>query len=162
MPFTTAQLSTIKAAIAAETDPVFVGYRQAGALGAMAEWYSASTSPAFTVWKTAVPLAAVGTAMDSGEVAGLTTSNTSRLQVMAAYSGGSFNPSLPDVQSGFNSVFSGAGGALTRAALLALWKRPAKRIEKLFAVGTGTDAAPATMGYEGNVNINDILAAQAA
>ena len=33
----------------------------------------------------------------------------------------------------FDDVFSVAAGASTRAALLALWKRPATRLEKLFA-----------------------------
>lgn len=117
-------------------------------------------TPAFTVWRTDTPVAQVGAAMNSTEVAGLSTANSTRLQVMQQYSGGTFNPSIPDVQVGFNSVFQGAGGALTRAALLVVWKRPALRIERILSTGTGTDLAPATMGYEGAVNLYDVQAAR--
>ena len=41
-------------------------------------------APAFTVWKTSVPLKEVGEAMNSSEVSGLTTAKTSRLQAMEA------------------------------------------------------------------------------
>lgn len=156
---TNAQLLTLKAAIAAETDPTFVALRNSGATGAMAEWYSADSSPAFIVWKTSVRLADVGIAFNSTEVAGLTTANTNRLQVMAAFSGGAFNPSVADVRAGFDSVFSGAGGALTRAALLALWKRTAKRIEKIYATGTGSDVSPGSIVVEGGISNEEIVLA---
>jgi hypothetical protein len=149
---TNAQLLTLKASILAETDPTFVGYRTANDKPSMAAWYNANTSPAFIVWKTSVPVANVGIAFSSSEVAGLTTANTNRLQVMASYSGGSFNPSIPDVRAGFDSVFSGAGGATTRAALLALWKRTARRLERLYATGTGSDAVPALLVVEGTID----------
>ncbi len=153
---TNAQLLTLKSAILNETDATFVGYRNANDKPSMAAWFSADSSPAFIVWKTSVPMAQVGTAMNSSELAGLTTANTNRLQVMAAFSGGTFNPSLSDVRAGFDSVYSGAGGALTRAALLALWKRTARRLEKLYATGTGSDASPATLVFEGAVDSGHI------
>ena len=159
MHLTSAQLITLKAAILA--DPVLAAmpmntdgdYDIATALNQQA-------SPAFTVWRTNVPTAQVGTAMSSTEVAGLTTANTNRLMVMEAYSGGTFNASIPDVQAGFNSVFSGTGGALTRTALLAVWKRLALRAEKILATGTGTDLAPATMGFEGTITPDHVHSAR--
>jgi hypothetical protein len=160
---TNAQLLTLKASILAETDPIFVGYRTANDKPSMAAWYNANTAPAFIVWKTSVPVSQVGQAFSSSEVAGLTTANTNRLQVMASYSGGSFNPSIADVRAGFDSVFSGAGGANTRAALLALWKRTARRFEKLYATGTGSDAVPALLVVEGTLDgdhIGEALEAQ--
>ena len=159
MHLTPTQLITLKAAILA--DPVLAAmpmngdgdYDIAAALNQQA-------APAFTVWRTNVPTAQVGTAMSSIEVAGLTTANTNRLMAMEAYSGGTFNASIPDVQAGFNSVFAGAGGALTRAALLVVWKRLAFRVEKILATGTGTDQAPATMGFEGNISPDHVHAAR--
>lgn len=156
-----AQLVIFKAAILAEIDPTFVALRDAGATGAMAGWYSDLATPAFIVWKTSVPVAQVGVAQNSTELAGLTTANTSRLQVLALFSGGSFNPSIADVRAGFDSIYSGAGGVLTRAALLALWKRSARRVEKLFASGAGTDVSPAQLIYEGQVSDADIVKALA-
>lgn len=40
MSLTNAQLTTLKAAINAEADSTFVGYRNSGATGAMADWYN--------------------------------------------------------------------------------------------------------------------------
>ena len=159
---TNAQLVILRAAIAAETDPTFIAFRAVLDKPSMATWYNGLTVPAFICWKTSVPVAQVGYAFNSSEVAGLTTANTSRLQVMEQYSGGTFNPSILDVQAGFNGIFSGAGGTLTRAALLALWKRTARRVEKLFAVGNGLDATPASFVFEGTIDsshINDALEA---
>lgn len=44
MPLKNVQLTTLKAAIAAETDTTFVGYRNSGATGAMADWYNLSST----------------------------------------------------------------------------------------------------------------------
>lgn len=153
---TNAQLLTLKAAILNETNPTFVGYRNANDRPSMATFFNQASSPAFTVWKTSVPIAQVGTAMNSNEVAGLTTANTNRLQVMAAYSGGAFNPSIADVRAAFDNVFSGAGGVNTRTALLVLWKRIATRFEKLYATGTGTDQSPALLVIEGSIDADHI------
>ncbi len=155
---TTAQVATLRADIlasefAAQCVPSGDGpYNIAAA-------YNLPKSPAFTVWKTAVPIAQVGIAQDATEVAGLTTANTSRLQVYALFSGGTFNASNANVRAGFDSVFSGAGGATTRASLLALWKRTATRSEALFATGTGSDASPATMTAEGALAVADAIRA---
>ena len=154
---TDSQLLTLKSAIAAETDPEFVALRTAGSTGLMAEWFNADST--FVVWKTSVSVQAVGQALNSSEVAGLTTANTSRLQVLQQYSGGSFNPSLADTRSGFDSIFSGASGALTRAALLVLWKRKATRAEKIFATGTGTDGVPGALVFEGRIVEYDVVRA---
>lgn len=156
-----AQLTILKAGILAETDPVFVGYRTAGSTGAMADWYCLA-DPVFVTWKTNVPLNQVGDNMVGTEFAGLSTLNATRLQTIAQYSPAGINPSTADRRAFFDDVFSGAGGVLTRAKLLILWKRFALRGEKLFATGTGTDAAPATLGYEGRITNSDVLAALAS
>lgn len=119
-------------------------------------------APSFTVWRTNVPTAQVGIAFNSSELSGMTTANTNRLGVMADYSGGTFDASRTDVRAGFDSVFGGAGGALTRAALLITWKRLATGAEKALAAGTGSDAAPATMGYEGSVSPAQVQQARTA
>lgn len=160
MNLNTTQLQTLKAAIAANADPAFVLLRNGGATSAMADWYNGAST--FTAWKSAVPIAAVGIAFNSSELAGLTTANTNRLIVMANYSGGTFDPSKTDVRAGVDSVFSGAGGAQTRAALLALWKRVARLGEALFAAGTGTDAVPGTFTAEGLMTDANIVQALAA
>ena len=154
-----AQLVTLKAAILA--DPVLAAMPMNGdGEFDIAAALNQQAVPAFTVWRTNVPTSQVGTAMSSTEVAGLTTANTNRLMVMESYSGGTFNASIPDVQAGFNSVFSGTGGAITRAALLVVWKRLALRVERILSTGTGTDLAPATMGVEGKISPDEVRAAR--
>ena len=155
------QYAAIKAEITA--DPVLAAqpmnsdgaYNIAAALNLPA-------SPDFIVWKTSVTSQEIGNAMNANEVGGLTTANTNRLMVMERYSGGTFSPARADMRAGFDGVFSGAGGALTRAALLTLYKRSATRFEKVLATGTGTDASPATITAESPVAYNEIEIARAA
>jgi hypothetical protein len=143
-----AQLQTLKTAInavpawAALPQNSDTAYFIAGELNKTA-------SPAFTVWKNSVTVAEVGKAFNSSEVGSRTTAETSRLQVMQQYSGGTFDPSRADTRAGFDAVFSAAGGVNTRAALLALYKRNATAFEKVYATGTGSDASPATLGVYG-------------
>jgi hypothetical protein len=104
----------------------------------------------------------VGDNIIGSELAGLTSINLTRLQTILQLSPGGLNPSLADRRAFFDDVFSGAGGAGTRAKLLILWKRSATRAEKLFAVGTGSDATPASLVFEGSLNTADIEAARQA
>lgn len=161
MPLTTAQATTLKAAIAAETDVTLVAFRLGGSTGSIAEWYSLA-DPAFVVWKTNVPVNSVGDNMVGTEFAGLTSLNATRLQTIAQYSPNGINPSLADRRQFFDDIYSGAGGALTRAKLLILWKRAALRVEKLYATGTGTDTTPATLVFEGRITNSDVLQALAS
>lgn len=158
---TNAQALTLKAAITANPTWAAFPMNSDGYFNLALE-LNLRAVPDFTVWRTNVPVAQVGIAFNSSELAGLTTANTNRLQVMSSYSGGSFNPSQADVRAGFDTVFSGAGGTLTRAALLILWKRLATNVEKVLATGTGSNAAPATMGYEGPIGADDVQQARTA
>ncbi len=157
---TPAQLLTLKAAILAETDPTFVADRAAGATGAMADFFNAS-HPTYVVWKSSVPLTQVVANVDGVELVGLTSVKLAAYQCLLL--AGSVNPSSDRTRAGFDQVFSAAGGATTRPLLLALWKRAARRIESLYAAGTGTNAVPATLVYEGTItsaHISEALAAQ--
>jgi hypothetical protein len=140
---TPAQMQTLKTNIIA--DPILAAWpNNTDGAFEIAKAYNLQASPNFTLWKQSVTIVEIGRAMRSVDVAGLTTANSTRLQVIAQYSGNVFNPALTDTRAAFDDIFSVAGAAPTRANLLALYKRFATRIEKLFAVGTGTDASPAT------------------
>ena len=157
---TPAQLLTLKAAIAAETDAGFVVNRVAGNTGLMAEFYN--TASTFIVYKTSATNDEIGDAMNGTEVAGLSSLSMQRLQLLANYSGSTQNPSRVDRRAAFDAAFSGAGGAITRVSLAALWKRAAKRGERLFATGTGTTATPGLLVFEGDIDNDDIVAALSA
>jgi hypothetical protein len=65
---------------------------------------------------------------------------------------GSLNPSKANVRSGIESVWVGTSQDIAvRAAIYIHCKRTANHVEKLFATGTGTDAAPAVMDIEGKL-----------
>jgi hypothetical protein len=115
---------------------------------------NAAASPAFTVWKTSVPLQRVGDNFVGTDLAGLSSLNHTRLLTVVTLSGAGVNPSLADRRAFFDDIFSGAGGAATRAKLLVLWKRLATVGEKLFATGTGSDASPATLA---STTVGDVL-----
>lgn len=114
-----------------------------------------AATPAFIVWKTAVPKNEVGKAFIASALAAITAGNNDKLANFAAWND-VVNPSRLDQRAFFDDVFSVAAGATTRAALLALWKRPATTVEKLFATGTGSDAVPASMVFEGFISYQDV------
>ncbi len=76
---------------------------------------------------------------------------------------GSINFALPNIYAGFQDSLTalpttgaGANQGAGWAALQLITSRPANILEKLLSTGTGTQAASATMGYEGSVNENEI------
>ena len=160
MALTSAQLVTLKADIAANSDLNTKPNNADGDL-AIANLYNLNASPNFTVWKSLVTINTVGSAFVATELAGLSSLNQTRLQTIAQYLIGGVNPARSDTRAFFDDIFSGAGGVNTRAALLILWKRLAKRGEKLYATGTGSDASPATLVVEGNITPADVNAARA-
>lgn len=155
---TTEQQVVFKAALFSETDPELVGYRTNGQTPLIAAWYNADSAK--IVWKTSVQKNEVGKAFVASALASITAGNNDKLANFAAWNE-VINPSRKDQRDFFDDIFSVAAGASTRAALLALWKRPANRTEALFAVGTGTDADPATLVFEGNLSEQDVTLAMA-
>lgn len=158
MDMTLAQRQTLKAFIAA-TPAWAVLPKNDDSASFIAAQLNLNFSPSFTVWKTNVPINQVGDKFNGTELSGLTSLNHTRLQTVVMLGANGVNPSLPDRRQFFDDIFSGAGGAITRANLLVLWKRFATSFEKLFATGTGTDAAPATLVLEGAITYQDISSA---
>jgi hypothetical protein len=162
MALTTAQKATVKADIIASPDLTAIWNAQPNSDGAdaIAQLYNLAASPTFIVWKNKVTVTEIGDNIVATELAGLTTADATRLQTVVMLSAGGVDPSLPDRRAFFDSIFSGASGAGTRAKLLILWKRSSTRFEKLLSTGTGSDASPATLGFVGPVAWPDILDAR--
>lgn len=154
MALTPEQKVTLKADILANPDALAL-YTD-GNLTGLADLYNAPASPAFTVWKSAVSKNDVGKVFQASALAAITAGNNDKLANFAAWNETVY-PSRADQRAFFDDVFSVAAGATTRAALLAFWKRPATRLEKLFATGTGSDAAPATMTVEGTLSWSELV-----
>lgn len=185
---TTAQLTTLKAAIAAETDAGFVALRASGATGAMADWYNVEATPAHSVWGTSVAVNAINDAIDfaaytpNGTIDG-TAAVTNRqlaaqtklmslqhpmmgretLNCSKARVRGGLLDAVMNLPTGNNGAIQSAGGVDGSRVMTAL-TRPATRGEKLFtlaAVTTGTVSA-FRLTFEGNFTNEDIVLALAA
>ncbi len=128
-----------------------------GDLSGLAAALNANASPAFTVWKSLVTVRDTGKAFNGAEWAAMTSGNHTRLTDVALWVGMGYDPSKADIRAMFDDIWSGAGGVTTRASLLVLWKRLATRAEKVFATGTGSDAVPATLVFEGAIAYQELI-----
>lgn len=156
MQLTTAQLQTLAADIAAQTDSEFVGYRTNGNDAAMAGWYNVLTS--FVARRKMVLSSEIGPVLNYVAVSNLTTANRDRATTFIVLNPASFAPTS-DVESYWDTTFGGTlggQGQATRDALMALWRRTVKRGERIYCTGTGTSAAPGTLGPEGDITSDNI------
>jgi hypothetical protein len=70
---------------------------------------------------------------------------------------GTLNASKANIRAGIDAAWVGtAADLVVRATIYTHCKRLASRIEKLLATGTGSDAAPATMSFEGAISWQDV------
>lgn len=178
---TQAQLLALKTSIFAQTDLTFVGWRNEGATGLMAEWYNAPST--FTVWRTVTPLTEVADAITwaaftptdapDGTAAWQTKAlacqgyqfNVQNMLLVAQQFGGvssgrakvrqGWQDSTQSIPSGVGGVSQSAGWAQIRLAM----QRAARRGEALYATGTGTVATPGTLVYEGQISDQDVILA---
>jgi hypothetical protein len=166
---TLAQKQALKADIIAAADAACVALEASPAdpdlADAVRKLYNLEASPAWTIWRKQVPLAEIAKKINGAELAGLSSLNHTRFQTIITLTNAAngLDASLADQRAFFDDIFSGAGGATTRANLLTLWKKLATRAEKLFSAGTGSDAAPATtaanVGNNFLLSTNDVLEA---
>lgn len=184
---TDAQIVTLAAAIAAETDAEFVGYRDNGQTTLMAQWFNQPASPAHTVWASDVEVNAILDAISFG----VYTPNAAATDATAAISTARLLAiqtkqmnlqnmligrerinckrnrvregvldAVIDIPSGNNGSLRSAAGADGIRVLNAM-TRPATRGEKLFATTqTATGVLSAfNLGFEGAVSDTDIIRA---
>jgi hypothetical protein len=163
MALTTQQLATLAADIAA--DPV-LSAKPNTADGAfdIAAAYNAVVSPAYNVWRSSVPMTEImRNGFDWTFVDNLTIGKARIWEWMQLT--GTIDPSEANVRAGVLAVFTAAGMATMRTQIFGHCYRAARRIEKLFAVGSGLVASdqgvgPSLMGYEGTITYNDVLTAR--
>ena len=168
MPFTAAQNAIIKADILANPDLNAFPNTVDGAYG-IAELYNKIASPDFIVWKTVLHEQEITSlASDEGTVwswpAFIARSTAEQTGWERMFNGTyTVNPSLVQVRTGLNDIFSGGTGAAQRTHLTAIAKEKSTRFEKLLADianGAGTTAAPAIRVHVGPVAYQDIYTAR--
>lgn len=133
----------------------------------LADYYNTVFSPAFYVWRTNVSkeeyqsnTTLSNTSFNwSGTGGYIARSQGERDAWNTLFSATGFvNPSRANVRAAFNDIFSGTGASAVanRTHLETASKRTATLIEKLLAVGTGTEVSPATLSYEGPISPSEI------
>lgn len=185
MSLTPQQLPALKAAILAETDTTFVGYRNSGATGAMADWYNEAHATT-KGWNQAADWAEVFNAIDAAKYTPTAanipadTAGTNRmlaillklqvqqnlllaLPTVDARDAGTVDAILDSVVQ----VPSGAAGALTAPGgangvnVANKLVRPALKGEAIYGgqdVTKGTVTAK-VLTYEGKITNEDVVAA---
>jgi hypothetical protein len=144
-------------ATAINADPAFAGlpHNSDGAY-AIADAFNLPASPAWTVWKTDVSVDEImRNGMDWARVDNLSVGKARIWDWLSKLN--QFDSSKPNIRAGIDAAWVGTSADLAvRAAIYVHCKRFATRAEKLFSTGTGTDAVPATMGYEQALTYNDV------
>jgi hypothetical protein len=156
---TTAQLATLKADILA--DPVLAAFpMNSDGAWEIAALYNLAAAPEWIVWKTDVdPEDIMRNGMDWTRVDNLSVGKARIWDWLTKL--GTFDASKANIRSGIDATWVGTAADLAvRAMVYTHCKRSATRIEKLFSTGTGSDASPATMGFEGQLSYQDVVLAR--
>lgn len=156
---TTGQLQALKADILA--DPVLAALpMNSDGAWEIAAQYNLPATPEWLVWKTNVdPDEIMRNGMDWTRVDNLTVGKARIWDWLTKL--GTFDSSKANIRSGVDAAWVGTAADLAvRAMVYTHCKRAATRIEKLLSTGTGTTASPATMGFEGEIPYQDIMAAR--
>lgn len=183
MALTTAQVATLRAAMLANVDSIFVGYRNAGATGAMADWYNAASAQ--DVWRTEAPVSAVYDALDwskftPSDAPDSTVAQTNRLlfiqtkqmNLQSMLQGrATIDASKANIRAGLRDavtqVPAGAGGAAVNVGgtngsiVLSVLTRKATNGEAVFTTGpVSTGATSANLlTFEGGITNDDVVRA---
>ncbi len=147
-PLTSAQLQTLKTLVAG--DPTATELANAADDVGLAAWLN-TPEATYTVWRTDLTIDECNAVIVWTEVDGLTTGKARIWEWMKTLP--VLNAARANIRQGIQDAFASA--ASTRNALTALAKRQATRAEKALASGTGTNASPATLGWEGLITYAD-------
>lgn len=152
MALTSNQRAIFRTVLLADMDPAVVAARNARNDTEVARLYNLDS--AFIVWRTLIMPAEYREAVTWTEVDALATG---KARIWEWITGGMTLPldaSKASVRQGLADCW--AAGSATRAALLAVAKRPATKAEAIFATGTGSNASPGLLVFEGAVSIEDV------
>jgi hypothetical protein len=118
---------------------------------------------AFIVYKASEQTDKIGRAVSYVAIEALTTANLEKINTFYGMNPSQFQPAKADVRSFWTNVLSGAlGGAgqASRDAMDALYRRPARDVERIYATGTGTTVSPGALVYEGTVTYPEVQQAR--
>jgi hypothetical protein len=152
------QKATLKAYILA--DPVLAPLTSGPGtdFNSIALALNADASPAFTVWRTSISRRdCQSEGFDWTQADNLTTGQARVWDWLFDGDSQSMNPSESGKRAGVSECWKGTAAKVANATfVLNQCKRSATQAEKVLATGTGTQAVPATMTFEGAVSVGEI------
>jgi hypothetical protein len=118
----------------------------------------------FVAWRSSVTRDAVTTeGFDWTQVDNLTTGQARIWDLLFDTQTGAINPGEPGKRAAISECWKGTAAKVAVATfVLSRCKRFARRGERVFATGTGTDATPGLLTFEGTIsaqNVSDALRA---
>lgn len=156
------QTATLKAYILADA---VLGPKTSGPgtdYGAIADALNLDASPVFVVWRTSVTREEIQSddAFNFTQVDNLTTGSKYRIwDWMFDNASKSINPSKPNIRAGIAATWTGNAQLIAmQDVVLTRCKRNARRVERVFATGTGTTQTPGFLVFEGTVDLGHIAA----
>lgn len=160
---TLTQLQALKAAIEADATLSSQPATSDGAF-AIAAALNQLAVPDFIVWRSNVTQDEImQNGFDWVRVDNLSVGKARIWEWLFANEQRSINPSKANVRAGIAEVWKGTAADLAvQAVVLGHCKRAASRAEKVLATGTGSDASPANLGFEGVLAYQDVEAARAS
>lgn len=174
MSLTAAQLSTLKADLAANTNTVLVAGvptaintvpQNDDTAFAIAAWYNEIASPDWWVYRTNLAKRDIytkpsptATVWNWPLFSGLNSGEANAWSELFGAEGVA-DASLPNTRQLWADVFSGPSGTTQREHCDGHARRQASNSQKLFSTGTGSTASPAIMEYEQPLNYSDIKSA---
>lgn len=152
------QTATLKAALLANAalSQYIIDYRD----DLIRDYYNAPAEPTYIVWRTAVTQDEIMlNGFDWARVDNLSIGKARVWEWLFDNQATSINPSKANVRAGIDQTWVGnAADLAVRAAVYTHCKRAANRVERLFATGTGSDAVPGLMAFEGEITTSDVSA----
>jgi hypothetical protein len=159
---TPGQYAALKAAIDADPLLAVLPNDSDGAF-AIAAAFNQPAAPAFIVWRTKVTKKAIhaSPAFDWTRVDNLSVGKARIWDLM--FSAGDIDASQANIRAGIDATWVGTQADLNvRAAVYTQCKRSATRAERVLATGTGSDASPGTLTFEGEIGYDEIQVARSS
>lgn len=155
---TDTQLAVLKAAIEADGG-LNANLMTSGGATTIADALNLDAAPAWIVWRSAVLVDDIMQDMDWTRVDNLSNGKARSWDWMTK--AGTINAGRPNIRAGIDSVWVGTAPDLAvRAAIYVRCKRTATIAEQMFSIGTGSDAVPATLEFEGTLTADDVQRAR--
>jgi len=157
---TDAQMQTLAAAIRASTDPTVVAALAIRNDVLLTEW--ANSPSTFIAWKTRATQDELMqlSGFDWVQIDNLTAGQARIWEWLFSNNERAIDPSKPQIRSGISECWKGTAAKVAVAtAVLNGCKRAATQCERLFATGTGTDASPGTLVFDGPVGLTEVSVA---